>query len=59
MVSNTPGSVVAVTSGGITINLLFDAAAMTGSRKFPSGHTAGRNNVDGGDFGSDYRQLKS
>src|ERR1700737_4893973 len=27
-VSNSPGSVVAVTSGGITFNLLFDAAAM-------------------------------
>src|SRR5260370_6832953 len=32
--SNSPESVVAVTSGGITINLLFDAAAMAAPASF-------------------------
>ena len=32
-----PGSVTAVTSGGITINLLFDAAAMAAPASFRSG----------------------
>jgi hypothetical protein len=32
-----PGSVVAVTSGGITINLLFDAAAMAAPASFKAG----------------------
>src|SRR6202048_653377 len=36
-VSNSPGSVVAVTSGGITFNLLFDAAAMAAPASFRAG----------------------
>src|SRR5260370_14872056 len=32
--SNSPDAVVAVTSGGITINLLFDAAAMAAPASF-------------------------
>src|SRR4051812_22745655 len=32
-----PGSVVAVTSGGLTINLLFDAAAMAAPASFRAG----------------------
>ena len=35
--SNSPGSVVAVTTGGITINLLFDAAAMLAPASFRAG----------------------
>src|SRR5260370_9771383 len=34
VLSNSPGSFVAVTSGGITINLLFDAAAMAAPASF-------------------------
>src|SRR6202165_3085630 len=36
-VANSPGSVVAVTSGGITFNLLFDAAAMAAPASFRAG----------------------
>ncbi|HXL13531.1 MAG TPA: hypothetical protein VN941_06170, partial [Bradyrhizobium sp.] len=32
-----PGSVIAVTTGGITINLLFDAAAMAAPQSFRDG----------------------
>src|SRR5216683_3477177 len=35
--SNSPDSLVAVTSGGITINLLFDAAAMAAPASFRAG----------------------
>jgi hypothetical protein len=35
--TSTPGSLVAVTSGGITVSLLFDAAAMAAPASFRSG----------------------
>src|ERR1700682_176596 len=37
VLSDGPGSVVAVTSGGIPINLLFDAAAMAAPASFRAG----------------------
>src|SRR5205085_2462322 len=35
--TSTPGSVAAVTAGGITINLIFDAAAMAAPASFRAG----------------------
>jgi hypothetical protein len=38
-------SVVAVTTGGITFDLIFDSAAMAAPASFRAGHRAGRNDA--------------